>query len=72
MLPSSFMISQMMPAGNEARQPRQIDRSLGLPGAHQHSALAGAQREHVARPRQIGRLGSGIDGYLNGSCAIVG
>ena len=42
--------------GEEARQAREIDRALGLPGAHQHAALARAQREDVARARR-GRPG---------------
>ena len=33
MVPSSFMISQMTPAGVEIGEPREVDRALGLPGA---------------------------------------
>ena len=46
------------------RQPgdaRQVDGRLGLSGAHQHAAVARAQREHVAGPREVGRLGLRID-----------
>ena len=53
MVPSSFITSQMTPAGGEPRQPRQVHRALGLAGAHQHPALAGAQREDVAGPGQV-------------------
>ena len=52
-VPSSFMISQITPAGDRPGQARQIDRALGLPGAHQHAAALGAQRKHVARRDQI-------------------
>ena len=41
----------------QARDAREIDRGLGLAGAHQHAAVARAQREDVAGPREIGRLG---------------
>ena len=58
--------------GNQAGQPRQIDRSFGLSGADQHAAFAGAQREDVAGTRQVGGPGGGIDGDLNGAGAVVG
>ena len=41
MVPSSFMISQITPAGIQARDPRQVDRGLGLPDALEHPAAAG-------------------------------
>jgi hypothetical protein len=41
-------------------QPRQIDRALGLPGAHQDAAAAGPQREDVAGRYQI--VGPGVVG----------
>ena len=47
--PSSRMISQMTPAGSRPAQARQIDRALGLAGAHQHAAAPRAQRKDVAR-----------------------
>ena len=56
-VPSSFMISQMTPAGLETGDARQVHRRLGVPGAHQHAAVARAQRKHVARARQVARLG---------------
>ena len=48
-VPSSFMISQITPAGVQPGEARQIDRAFGLAGAHQHAAAPRAQREHVAR-----------------------
>ena len=47
-VPSSFMISQITPAGFRPGQPREIDRRLGVAGAHQHAAVARHQREDVA------------------------
>lgn len=44
--------------GLEAGEPRQIDRALGLAGAHQRPAALGTQREDVARGDQI--LGAGV------------
>ena len=51
--PSSRMISQMTPAGSRPGQARQIDRALGLAGAHQHAAAARAQRKDVPGRDQI-------------------
>ena len=39
--------------GSESRQPCQIDRALGLPGALEHAAGLGNERKHVARTRQV-------------------
>ena len=58
MVPSSFMISQMTPAGLQPGQARQVDRALGLAGAHQHAARPGPQREDVAGADQV--LGPGV------------
>ena len=33
----------------EVGEAREVDRAFGLPGAHEDAALAGAQREDVAR-----------------------
>jgi hypothetical protein len=48
MVPSSFMISQITPAGS-ARPAGDIDRRLGMAGAHQRAALARHQRERRGR-----------------------
>ena len=37
-VPSSFMISQITPAGVRPGQPREVDRGLGLAGALEHAA----------------------------------
>ena len=47
-VPSSFMISQIIPAGISPASRAKIDRGFGLSGAHQHSAFARAKREDVA------------------------
>ena len=54
----------------EARQPGQVHGGLGLTGPHQHAAFPGAQREDVARARQIAGPGRGIDGHADGPCAV--
>ena len=71
-VPSSFMISQITPAGVEPGDAREIDRRFGLSGAHQHAAVARAQRKHVAGPREIGGLGLRIDRRADGRGAIGG
>src|SRR6266853_3111546 len=45
----------------EAGDAREIDAGFGLPGADEDAAVAGAQRKHVPRPREILWLGLGID-----------
>ena len=47
--PSSRMISQMTPAGLQPGEARQIDRGLGLAGAHQHAALRARAAETCGR-----------------------
>ena len=37
----------------DAREPAEVDRRLGMPGAHQHAALLADQREDVARPDKV-------------------
>jgi hypothetical protein len=60
-VPSSFMISQMTPAGYMPGDTARSTGRLGLPRPHEHAAVARAQRRHVARTREIGRLGLRID-----------
>ena len=45
----------------EAGDAREIDGRLGLPGAHEHAAVARLERKHVAGPREVGGPGRGID-----------
>ena len=52
------------------REPRQIDRALGVAGALQHTALHRAQREDVARADQVVRARVGRDGRQHGQRAI--
>ena len=58
--------------GIEAGQARQVDGGFGLAGAHQHAALARAQREDVAGTGEIGGGGFGIDGGADGVGAVGG
>jgi hypothetical protein len=72
MVPSSFMISQITPAGLRPARRDEIDRALGLAGAHQHAAVARAQREDVARRHDVvGALGR-VDGHADGVRAVGG
>ena len=64
-VPSSFMISQITPAGIESGQPGQIHGAFGLPRALQHTALLCFQRENMAGPRQVAGLGFRIDRHMN-------
>ncbi len=57
------MISQITPAGIESGQTREIDRGLGLPGAHEHAAFARAQRKRVTGPQEIGGFASGSSSF---------
>ena len=70
MVPSSFMTSQMTPAGARPREPRQIHGRLGLSGAHQHSAFAGTEGENVAGAGEVGRAAGGVDGGEDGAGAV--
>ena len=36
------------PGGLESRQARQVNRAFGLPGAHQHAAIARTERIDIA------------------------
>ena len=67
MVPSSFMISQITPDGLSAGEPRDLDRGLGMAGAHQHAAVARHQREDVAGDRQVGPGRLGVDRDLDGA-----
>ena len=58
--------------GREAGQPGEVDGRLGVPAAHQHAALAVAQREHVARAGQLPRLGRGVGQRPRGVGAVGG
>ena len=47
--PSSFMISQMTPAGLEAGETREVDGAFGLPRTHEHAAATRASTERRDR-----------------------
>ena len=56
----------------ETGNPREIDRRLGLPGPHQHAAVARLEREDMAGPCQIRRPGARIDRRQDRRCPIGG
>ena len=58
--------------GVESGHARQIDAGLGLSGADEHAAGAGAQRKDVAGAHQVAGARSGIDGDLDGAGAVGG
>ena len=70
MVPSSFMISQMTPAGYKPGDAGDIDAGFSLSGTHEHAAVLGAQGKDVPGPGQVRRLGLGINGSQNGGGAI--
>ncbi len=59
-------------AGLEPGQHGEIYSRLGVAGALQHAARAGAQREHVAGLHQLVGAGIGIGEYLDRDGAIIG
>ncbi len=58
--------------GGEAGEAREVDGGLGLAGADQDAAAAGAQREDVAGTGEVGSGGAGIDGGADGVGAVGG
>ncbi len=56
----------------EVRQPAQIDRGLGMAGAHQHAAVLGDQREDVARPHEVRRACVVVGKAAHGRDAVLG
>ena len=58
--------------GNQAGEPRQVDRGLGLTDALEHPAGLCLQRKHVARLDQLARARLGVDRDLNRARAVGG
>ncbi len=58
--------------GIQSGQPRQIDRTLRLPGAPQHTALLRLQGENMTGLRQVAGLRLRIDCHMNGRGPIRG
>ncbi len=56
--------------GVESRQAGKVDRCLGLPGANEHAAIAGAQRKNVARAGEIAWGCRGMDSGQDGPGAV--
>ena len=71
-VPSSFMTSQITPAGRQAGEPREVDRRLGLAGALEHAAGLGLQREDVAGLDEVARPRGGVDRDLDRARAVGG
>ena len=57
--------------GIQAGEPRQVDGSLGLAGALEHAAAAGAQREDVARLHEVRGLRGRVDRNLDRPGAVL-
>ncbi len=51
-------------------EPGEVDRRLGVAGTLEHAAVAVAQREDVAGPRQVARVGGGLDQRAHRRAAI--
>ena len=58
--------------GVQAGDAREVDAGFGLAGADEHAAVAGAQREDVARAGEILRAGLRVDGGEDGDGAVGG
>ena len=57
--------------GDQAGEPREVDRGLGLAGALEHAAATGAKREDVARLDEVARSRRRVDRDLDRVGAIV-
>ena len=55
----------------QAGELAQIDRRLGMAGAHEHAALARDQREDVTRPQEIRGADVGIGEIADGQRPVV-
>ncbi len=55
----------------EPGKPRDIDRRLGMPGAHQHAAVARDQREDMAGRHDLVLALGGVDRHRDGARAIM-
>jgi hypothetical protein len=56
----------------QAREARQVDRRLGVPGAHQDPARAADQREDVAGPDEVLGARIGVRQGAHGLAALLG
>ena len=72
MVPSSFMISQMTPAGRSPGQASEIHRSLGVACAYEHAAIASDKREDVAGAYNVAPILFRIDGDRDGLGPVIG
>ena len=54
-VPSSLASSQIAADRRQPGEPAEVDRGLGMAGAHEHAAVLGDQREDVAGAHEIGR-----------------
>ena len=58
--------------GIQPRQPREIDRRLGVAAALQHAARLGAQRKNMARLHEIARTRLWVRQQADGLRAVLG
>jgi len=72
MVPSSFMISQMTPAGARPARRARSHGCFRLAGAHQHAPFPRAQGKDMAGPRQVLGPAFRIDGGEDGAGAVGG
>ena len=56
----------------QAREPAEIDRRLGMAGAHQHAAVARDERKHMAGPDEIGRAHIAVGERAHRVAALLG
>jgi hypothetical protein len=54
----------------EAGHPGKVNGGFGLPRADEHTAVLGAQREHVPRPGEVFGVSVGVGERNGGRCAI--
>ena len=59
------------PGGLQAGEAAQVDRRLGVPGAHQHAAAARTQREDMSGTGEVGGSGGGIRECPDGGRAVA-
>ena len=62
----------MTPTGSRFAQPAQVDRGLGVPGAHQHAAVLGDQRKDVAGTHEVGGARIVVGEVAHRRDAVVG
>ena len=70
-VPSSFISSASTPTGGKLGEPAEIDAGFGMARAHQHAALLGHQRKHMAGPHEIGGAAVAVGERAHGVGALL-